>query len=244
MNEKRANETLSPMNDLPKVALVEEHSFYRKGLCFAIKRFKFVKFGFEACNGKDFLDKQHKTPADIVIMNILMPDADGYDVIMAVKKDFPNVKILVLTSLVDYEIIQRILKAGVSGYLLKNIDSKVLETALKAVISGNHYYSEEIMEVFNRKIMKELKKQESIKLTKRESEILELIFQGFSNQEIADKLFISIRTVTNHRFNLMTKTSTRNTVSLIHYCVQNNLIHSDYPPQFLAHKQLPQIHNN
>lgn len=212
------------MNTIPKIALVEDHSFYRKGLCLALKRFKFVEFAFDACNGKEFLEKQRKNPVDIVLMDIMMPVMGGYDTAVAVKKEFPDIKIVILTMLTDDEYIQQFIHIGVHGYLSKNIDTKGLETALKAVINGNHYYSEEIMGFFSRKLIQDNEKQESVKLTKRESEILLLIYQGLSNQEIADKLFISVRTVTNHRFNLKVKTATKNTASLINYGLKNKLL--------------------
>lgn len=212
------------MDSLPKVAVVEDHSFYRKGLCFTLKHFKFVEFAFEVSNGEEFLKKQRKNPADIVIMDIMMPVMSGYDTIVALKKDFPNTKVVILTMLEDDKYIKQFVQAGVNGYLSKKTDTKGLEMALKAVINGNHYYSEEIMGFFTRKLCNESEKPGAIKITKRESEILQLIFQGYSSQEIADKLFISNRTVTNHRFNLKSKTGTRNTVSLIHYCINNNLL--------------------
>jgi DNA-binding NarL/FixJ family response regulator len=224
MCENQPFQTQIHMDTLPKIALVEDHSFYRIGLCFTIKRFKFVEFAFDASNGKEFLEKQRKNPVDIVLMDIVMPIMGGYDTVIAVKKEFPDIKIIILTMLEDDEYIEQFVQAGVHGYLSKNIEIKGLETALRAVISGNHYYSEEIMGFFTRKFKEMPEKNDTVKLTKRESEILLLIYQGLSNQEIADQLFISVRTVTNHRFNLKIKTSSRNTASLIHFGLKNNLL--------------------
>lgn len=213
------------MEKLPRIAVVEDHSFYRNGLCLAIKRFKFVEFAFDACNGKEFLEKQLRHPADIVLMDIMMPVMGGYDTVITAKKDFPNLKIIILTMLEDDEFIQQFVHAGVHGYLLKNIDTKGLEAALKAVMNGHNYYSEELMGFFTRKLREDPEKHSNmVKLTNRESEILQLIYEGLSNQEIADKLFISVRTVTNHRFNLKAKTNTKNTASLINYGLKNNLL--------------------
>lgn len=213
------------MDSLPKIAVVEDHSFYRNGLCLAIKRFKFVEFAFEACDGKEFLEKQRITPADIVLMDIMMPVMGGYDTVVTAKKEFPNIRIVILTMLEEDEYIQQFVQAGVQGYLLKNIDTKGLETALKAVINGHNYYSEELMGFFTRKLRNDPEKHvNSVKLTGREIEILQLIYEGFSNQEIADKLFISVRTVTNHRFNLKAKTAVKNTASLINFGLKHNLL--------------------
>jgi DNA-binding NarL/FixJ family response regulator len=123
------------------------------------------------------------------------------------------------------ETIQKFVQAGVQGYLLKNINNKGLEIALKAVIEGHCYYSDELMNFFVRNLKGiEEKSTNQVKLTQRELEILKLIFDGLSNQEIANKLFISVRTVSNHRFNLHTKTGSKNTAGLISYGLKNKLI--------------------
>lgn len=213
------------MKPIYKIAVVEDHDFYRQGLCFALKRFKFVELAFEAINGIDFFEKQRKNPADILLLDIMMPGMGGYEIILESKKEFPDLKIIILTMLDEDENIKKFIEAGVHGYLLKNIDQKGLEIALKAIIEGQNYYSAELMSYFIRRIQSEtgdLKK--TIRLSKRELEILQLIYDGLSNQEIADKLFISIRTVTNHRYNLKAKASVKNTAGLISFGLKNKLI--------------------
>ena len=208
--------------------MIDNHYFYRKGLYYTLKHLNFVKFAFNASSGKEFIEKQRKTPVDIVIMGVNASVIDEYNTVITLKKEYPATKIVILSMLKDDESIQQFVQAGIHGYLLKNIDNKMLEIALKAVINENYYYSEEVMGFFSRKVQNEFSNQESIKLTKRESEILQLIYKGLTNNEIADKLFISIRTVTNHRFNLNSKTGTRNTVSLIHYCIKNKLLKGQF----------------
>jgi DNA-binding NarL/FixJ family response regulator len=213
------------LKSLPKIAVVEDHDFYRHGLCLAIKRFKFIELAYEAVNGKDFIEKQKINPADIVLIDIMMPVMSGYDAITASRMEFPNLKIIILTMLEDDEYIQKFINLGVQGYLLKNIDFRGLETALKAIIEGKTYYSQELMSYFTRQLREDNKSSGiTIKLTKRELEILQLIYEGLSNQEIADKLFVSIRTITNHRFNLKTKISAKNTAGLISYGLKNKLL--------------------
>jgi DNA-binding NarL/FixJ family response regulator len=213
------------LSSLLKIAVVEDHSFYRNGLCLAIKRFKFAELVFEASNGFEFIEKQREKPVDIVLLDIMMPVMNGYDTVIESKKEFPGLKIIILTMLEEDESIEQFIKAGVQGYLLKNIDNKGLEKALKAVASGQNYYSKELMGFFTRKLRGEYEKPKNDSLlTKRELEILKLVFDGLSNQEIADKLFVSIRTVTNHRYNLNIKTSAKNTAGLISYGLKNKLI--------------------
>jgi DNA-binding NarL/FixJ family response regulator len=213
------------LKSIPKIAVVEDHDFYRNGLCLAIKRFKFIELAYEAVNGKDFIEKQKINPADIVLIDIMMPVMSGYDAITASRMEFPNLKIIILTMLEEDGYIQKFINLGVQGYLLKNIDFRGLETALKAIIEGKTYYSQELMSYFTRQLREDNKNPRiAIKLTSRELEILQLIYEGLSNQEIADKLFVSVRTITNHRFNLKTKISAKNTAGLISYGLKNKLL--------------------
>jgi len=213
------------LNSLPKIAIVEDHDFYRQGLSLTIKRFKFLELAYEAINGKDFFEKQRKNPADIILLDIMMPGMGGHDVVMESKKEFPELKIIILTMLDEDENIRKFIEAGVQGYLLKNIDHKGLEVALKAIIEGKNYYSTELMSYFTRQIKSENgSSKKNVQLSKRELEILQLIYDGLSNQEIADKLFISIRTVTNHRYNLKLKAAVKNTAGLISFGLKHKLV--------------------
>jgi DNA-binding NarL/FixJ family response regulator len=207
-----------------KIALVDDHEFFRNGLALAIKRIKFTNLAFEANNGIDFLEKQSRIPADIVLMDIKMHQMGGYETVLEARQRFPGLKIIILTMFDDEENIKRFIDAGVEGYLLKNIDYQDLEFALKAVIEGQNYYSRELMSFFTQQIRNvHLPHKSRINLTSRELEVLRLIYNGFSNKEIASKLFISIRTVTNHRANLGLKTGAKNTAGLISFGIKNQL---------------------
>ncbi len=208
-----------------RIAVVEDHSFYRNGLCMAIRRFKFAELAFEAVNGIEFFEKQRVNPADIALVDVMLPGMDGYEIVQKAKKEFPELKFIILTMLDEDETIQKFIQAGIQGYLLKNIDNKGLEIALSAVIHGKQYFSDELMPFFTRSLKNTKEKPaNNIKLTKRELEILQLIFEGLSTQEIADKLFVSVRTVSNHRFNLSNKTAARNTAGLISFALKNKLV--------------------
>ncbi len=210
-----------------RIAVVEDHSFYRNGLCMAIRRLKFLELAFEASNGLEFLEKQRINPADVVLIDVMMPVMDGYATVVAAKNEFPQLKFIILTMLDEDETIRKFLQAGAQGYLLKNVDNKGLETALKAVICGRQYFSDELMPFFTRSLKNTKEKpSNNIKLTKRELEIIQLIFEGFSTQEIADKLFVSVRTVSNHRFNLNNKIGAKNTAGLISFALKNKLVGS------------------
>jgi DNA-binding NarL/FixJ family response regulator len=208
-----------------KVAIVDDHEFYRQGLIMALRHFKTIDVVFEATNGKDFIEKQKKNPADIVFMDLKMPVMDGYQTILESKKLFPDLRIVVLTMFEEEEYIQKSLAAGVQGYIIKNIDQDTLKTAIQRIMDGKLYFSNELMPFFAKKFneMNGVSKSNS-ELTKRELEILHLIGEGLSNSEIAGKLFLSYRTIANHRASLKKKTLTKNTAELIRYGIKNRLL--------------------
>jgi DNA-binding NarL/FixJ family response regulator len=208
-----------------RIAVVEDHSFYRNGLCMAIRRLKFAELAFEASNGLEFLEKQRVNPADVALIDVMMPVMDGFETVMAAKDEFPQLRFIILTMLDEDETIRKFIQTGVQGYLLKNIDNKGLETALRAVINGKQYFADELLPFFTRSLKQEKERPlNQVKLTRREIEILQLIFEGLTTQEIADRLFVSIRTVSNHRFNLNNKTGARNTAGLISFALRNKLV--------------------
>ncbi len=208
----------------PTVGIVDDHEFYRNGLMMALRRFPFIQMQYEADDGLDFIQKQHSNPVDIVLMDVHLPKMGGYEATILSRKLFPELKIIILTMVDDEDQFHKFLEAGISGYLLKNIDKSILEVALKDVIEGHNYYSRELLTYFVRQYRETSSPQKKKDISGRELEILQLIFDGLSNQEIAEKLFISVRTVTNHRYNLKIKTSSRNTAGLISYGIRNKLI--------------------
>lgn len=208
-----------------KVGVVDDHEFYRSGLILALKHLKFIDIVYEATNGKEFIEKQKRNPADIVFMDLKMPVMDGFATIIESKKRFPDLKIIVLTMFEEDEYIRKSIAVGVQGYILKNINYNILKIAIKYILEGKQYYSDELMSFFSRQLYKNNKSAKKVvNLTNRETEILQLIYQGLSNIEIAEKLHISFRTVTNHRANLSKKTNSKNTASLILFGIKNKLL--------------------
>ena len=208
-----------------KIGIVDDHEFFRSGLKVALKRIKDIEVIYEVDNGEEFLNAQSESPADLVLMDIKMPVMDGYEATLEAKKRFPELKIMILSMFDTDEYIRNLVEAGVNGFVLKNINKIELENAILQIFKGQQYYSQELMAFFTRQfLVKEEDKNGPDELTKRELEVLQLIFQGYSNKEIADKLFISVRTVTNHRANLNAKTNSKNTASLISFALRNKLV--------------------
>ena len=138
---------------------------------------------------------------------------------------FPNLKIIVLSMFGDQEYYSRLVEIGVKGYLLKSADFKEVEMAIDSVLGGEYYFSQEMLQqaVLHNGLGRNW--QQSNELSEREKEILLEICNGLSNQEVAEKLFISKRTVEKHRANLMLKTGCSNTASLVVFAVKNNFLH-------------------
>lgn len=208
-----------------RLIVVDDHEFFRKGLVMVLNKFKFVEVVAEATNGLEFLAALEKTPADIVLMDMNMPGMNGADATRKALSLFPNLKIVVLSSNEDEASLETMIEAGVKGFLLKNIDKDILTRALQAVSQDKPFFSEEFMPYFARKYFHDkTTDHHTNQFSKREMEVLQLIASGFSNQEIADKLFISLRTVTNHRAALYQKANVSNTAALLALAIKNKWV--------------------
>lgn len=212
------------MIDRLKIIVVDDHEFFRKGLVFALNKLKYVDVVAEATNGQEFLSILDNQPVDIVLMDISMPTLNGKEASRLALSKFPDLKIIVLSSLQDEASLEEMIEIGVKGFLLKNIDKDMLDHALQVVANNNPFFSDEFMPYFTKQYLTAKNPSNSIHLTKREMEILQLIASGYTNMEIADKLFISLRTVTNHRASLYQRTGTNNTASLLALAIKHNWV--------------------
>jgi len=211
------------------IIIVDDHKIFRDGLKFVINQMDDLEVIAEASNGKEFLNIIEKQDADLVLMDISMPQLNGIEATKSAIALKPGIKILVLSMFCDEEYYFQMVQAGVMGFVLKESGKDELEDAIRAVLSGETYFSQNLLRdiIVNLhspgKQAKEQKEQD-FNFTKRESEILKLICEGYSNNQIADKLFISIRTVEGHKSNLISKTGVKNTISLVMYALKKNLV--------------------
>lgn len=213
------------MEDKLKIFIVDDHEFFRNGLKMVINRLKYAKVTGEAANGKEFLEMLPKDEPDIVLMDIQMPLMNGIEATRAALDEYPDLKIVALTMFDDEEYVQRMIDAGAKGFLLKNITKDILDQALQAIQTGKNYYSPELFNFFTKKVVSEPKaEEEEVQLTRREKEVLQLICDGLTNKEIADRLFISERTVVGHKSNLLAKTNTKSSVGLLSYAIKHRLV--------------------
>lgn len=215
--------------DIIKIMLVDDHQIVIDGLKSLLTEIKNIVIVAEANNGKDAIDVLSKTPVDIVLMDIEMPVMNGLDSTKIITSRYLPTKVIALTTFSENAIVKKMLNAGASGYILKNIKTETLLEAIITVHSGEKYFSSEISLVLLKPSTEEIilpKKQNSSVnlLSSREIEILKLIAEGLSNSETAEKLFISPKTVKAHRENIMKKLDLHNVVELVRCAIDNGLI--------------------
>ena len=213
-----------------KIHIVEDHQIFRQGLKVILSDIPNVEVIAESSNGKEFLAQLSIQVPDIVFMDIKMPEMDGIKATEEALLKYPDLKIIILSMFGEEEYIQRMIQLGISGFLLKNSDKTALEKAIQQVSTGNHYFSSEIMSVLAKSIYKSSREKnvrEEIDISERELELLNNLSQGLSNKEIAEKMFISPRTVEGYKSKLMQKTGLNNSLNLILWAIKNNIVSSD-----------------
>ncbi|CAM1343165.1 response regulator [Tenacibaculum amylolyticum] len=208
-----------------RLLIADDHVLFLEG----IKKLLQTNPKFEVVetvtNGIALLEALKKKTVDIVILDLSMPEMDGIEACKHMRNKFPDIKILILSTHSHLQLVVRLIKYGVSGYLLKNIVQEELFLALEEIYKGNTYFSKEIQEKKednDRKIR--IHKNSITELSRREKEILLLIVAENTTQEIADKIFISTNTVNTHRRNLLSKLNVKNTAGLVKYAYENGLV--------------------
>lgn len=208
-----------------KVFIVDDHPLILDGLTVYLKNVEGVEVVGTAKSGEEALKKMKGNQIDILMTDIQMPKMDGIQLTEEVLKRNPKQKVLILTMFGEVGYIKRLLHLGVQGYVLKDIDKSDLLTAINEVVKGRSYFSKEITEVMMNKLRGVTQKSASPleELTDREKEILYLILKQKGNQEIADELFISTRTVEAHKRNLLSKTGSKNVAGLVIFALENQV---------------------
>ena len=209
------------------VVLVDDHVLLRNGLANLIESFGDYKVLFEADNGEHFISKLNPNNIpDIVLMDISMPLMDGFETSFWIKKNYPNIKILVLSMLDDEAPIIKMFKAGASGYILKDCDPSELKTALHAVETKGYYYTEMI----TGKLIHSINSSDGAiifkgaSLNEKEKEFLRLACTELTYKEIAEKMYLSPRTVDGYRIELFEKLDVKTRIGLVIFAIKNGLV--------------------
>jgi len=206
------------------IILVDDHKLFREGLKILLSKVSFTGQIFEASNGQEFIDLLATAKPDIALLDIEMPIMNGIKATQLALEIMPDLKIIGLSMYADQSYYQNMIEAGAKGFLMKNSSFDDVKRAISEVAEGRSYFSGEIMDDLIRNINRKKIIKKVTDLTDREIEILFLICKGFSNQEIADKLYLSKRTIDKHRENLLLKTNSKNTASLVIYAIKNEII--------------------
>ena len=207
-----------------RIIITDDHQLFRNGLKILLNAFQEFEVTGEASNGEEFLRILKNTPADVVLMDINMPEMDGIEATRRGLKLCPAIDIIALSMYGEEEYYYKMVDAGAKGFLLKDSDISEVKEAILTVRKGGSYFSQELLYHVIQKIKHRENESKSANLSKREKEILLKICEGLSNQEIAETLFISKRTVDKHRANLLGKTNSKNTASLILFAIRNKVI--------------------
>ena len=204
-----------------KIALVDDHALFRNGLRTLIDGKHGCRVVAEAGDGTEFLANEEALSADVVFMDIAMPQLSGDKATIAALERNPSLKVISLSMYGDEKYYSMMVEAGAKGFLLKDSSINEVYEAIERVMSGEEYFCKEVLEALSVAIQPN---EKSDKLSERETDVLVEICRGLSTQEIADKLFLSKRTVDSHRANILEKTGSKNTASLVVYAIKNNLV--------------------
>lgn len=216
------------MNEI-KVALAEDQSFFRQGLVNLIGGFDNIKVLFAAENGQELLDKMKNQRPDLVLLDYRMPILNGLETAKLIREQYDGVRVLILSMYDDQEFVETAMENGAHGYLSKDDEPEEIQKAIYSTMETGYYLNDRtskmlIGKLINKGTMKPFFNGPEVEFSKMELEILELICQELTTQEIADKLCKSKRTIESSRTLMMQKINARNVVGLVMYAVKNKLV--------------------
>lgn len=211
-----------------RILIADDHPLVRSGIIKLLEPYKEFTIIGEAGDGQEAVELTKKLKPDVVVIDLSMPILTGVEATKQIRRDYPETKVLVLTMHDNEEYVYQILKSGAGGYILKNSGREDLAKAIHAVASGEKFFSPRVSEIMVQAYLKKADmrdesaskgKDDDIPLTKREKEILSFIADGLNNSQIAERLFISIRTVDTHRTNIMQKLDIHDTANLVRFAI-------------------------
>ena len=205
-------------SQLIKVAIIEDHKVVADGFAHLINKSgiaQVIGIAHSVAESKTLLENNE---IDVLLLDISLPDGNGIDMCPTIKEQFPHIKILMLTSYSEQSIIMRVLEEGVAGYILKNAMTEEIIEGIRRAALGERFLCEEVQ------ILLKSSDTESVKLTRREQELLRLIVAGLSNAEIADKMFLGYETIKSYRKNLILKLDVHNTAQLVKKAIEQKYV--------------------
>ena len=208
-----------------KLAIIDDHEVVINGLKAMLSGHQHLEIVFTTTQADVLMSFLKSYGADVILMDIQMPEISGIDLCKLVRKEYPDIKVIAFSSFDDTHYIKQIIRNGASGYVLKNADQQTIVTAIQTVMEGDEFIDESIKKLLiHESITGQRRSMFEIPLTKREKEILKLIAEENTNQQIADALFISLRTVETHRLNITQKLGVKNAAGLVKEAIRRGLI--------------------
>jgi DNA-binding NarL/FixJ family response regulator len=225
-----------------QILIADDHGVVRSGVRALLRSSPEYRIVAEAADGQEAIDLAKRLAPDIVMMDISMPGINGIEATRILRKEVPGAKIIILTVHEDEEYVYQMLKAGASGYVLKSAGKKEIFAAIASAMSGERFFSPGVSRLIIEGFIHRDDREEdhsqaghdsvstaAVPLTKRESQVLQYIARGFTNREIAELLYLSVRTVNTHRTNLMQKLDLHDTARLVRYAIETGLVRFNTP---------------
>lgn len=213
-----------------RIVLVDDHPIVRDGIKALLVGHEDYFLAGEAADGKELLEKLPDLNPDLVILDISLPRLSGIELTKILSEQHPDIKVLILSMHTGEDFIFNAIKAGAKGYLPKNTTRKELIVAINSLIAGDIYFNDAISNTILKSYIRKAQNNEANEeetanvLSPRESEILKMVAEGFTNQEISNKLFISIRTVESHKNHIMQKLKLRTNVDLVKFAIRKGIV--------------------
>jgi len=215
-----------------KLALCDDQVLFLRGLKYIISDFDNIEVCLEATSGEELFNLIADNMPDVLLLDMKMPGMDGLEVTKRIKAEFPTIKVILLTMYDDERLVNHVMEHGANGYLLKNEEPEIVEAAIRSVMEKDYYFNDFVAKALLKGVQNKTRSTTAtmgnsnieLKLTPRESEVLQAICAERTTAEIAKELFLSVRTVEGHRKNLMEKTGVRNTAGLVIYAVKHKLV--------------------
>jgi DNA-binding NarL/FixJ family response regulator len=201
-----------------KILIVDDHPVLADGLKTLLSDYKMCGNADIAVSGKECNKKLNSSEYDLILLDINLPDASGIDLCETIHKDHPRIKILALTSFSEFTCVNNMMANGASGYVLKNAMPEEIIKGVETVMNGEIFLCHEV------DILMKKDSDKHVFLTRRETDLLRLITEGFTNQEIAEKLFLGSETIKSYRKNLLFKLNAKNTAALVKIALEGKMV--------------------
>ena len=213
-----------------RIAITDDHTLFRKSLSLLVGSFENMQVVLEASNGNELLQKLKSVSVDILLLDLQMPEMDGFETSLKINELYPDIKVLILTLLNEEDAIKKVMSLGVHGYFTKNTDPSELENAILKLNEGGFYFEKNLTSVIQHILEDSIiipKAQEALVFTEREMQIVRLTLKEYSGTQIAYELSISPKTVEKHKRNLMEKVGSKNFIGVITYVLLHGFLSLD-----------------